>query len=358
MAFFKKFRDAQRPCCAALVAAAGSSSRMGGVNKLLQPLDGIPVLARTLTALQMARRIDEIVVAAREEDFLEISQLCRTYGITKCTKVIRGGESRAHSVLLAALEAGEGMELLAVQDGARPLVTPELIDDVAEQAARCGAAAPAVAVKDTIKAVRDDGTVAETLDRAALRAVQTPQIFESALLKAALQAAVEGGIPITDDCSAVERLGKRVYLVEGDEENLKITTPVDLILAEAILQAREIPTANSQTIGVRSVIQRPEAEALIAAIPSLAVEESSNWNKRYRENLLRMKSGDLYEVARVIKGLMFRERKRGLSNGERKMLHTARQILLSELVLAEDSGYEEVERRVEQAMLQTPEIQR
>ncbi len=212
MAFFKKFRDAQRPCCAALVAAAGSSSRMGGVNKLLQPLDGIPVLARTLTALQMARRIDEIVVAAREEDFLEISQLCRTYGITKCTKVIRGGESRAHSVLLAALEAGEGMELLAVQDGARPLVTPELIDDVAEQAARCGAAAPAVAVKDTIKAVRDDGTVAETLDRAALRAVQTPQIFESALLKAALQAAVEGGIPITDDCSAVERLGKRVYL--------------------------------------------------------------------------------------------------------------------------------------------------
>lgn len=107
----------------------------------------------------------------------------------------------------------------------------------------------------------------------------------------------------------------------------------------------KIPTANSQTIGVRSVIQRPEAEALIAAIPSLAVEESSNWNKRYRENLLRMKSGDLYEVARVIKGLMFRERKRGLSNGERKMLHTARQILLSELVLAEDSGYEEVERR-------------
>ena len=93
-------------------------------------------------------------------------------------------------------------------------------------------------------------------------------------------------------------------------------------------------------------------------VPSLAVEESSNWNKRYRENLLRMKSGDLYEVARVIKGLMFRERKRGLSNGERKMLHTARQILLSELVLAEDSGYEEVERRVEQAMLQTPEIQR
>ena len=239
MGFFKRFREAQRPRCAALVAAAGSSSRMGGVNKLLQPLDGVPVLARTLTALQLARRIDEIVVAAREEDFLTISQLCRTYGITKCAKVVRGGESRAHSVLLAALEAGEDAELLAVQDGARPLVTPDLIDAVAEQAAQRGAAAPAVPVKDTIKAVRSDGTVAETLDRSVLRAVQTPQIFQRDLLKAALQAAIEGNIPVTDDCSAVERMGKRVYLVEGDEENLKITTPVDLILAEAILHDRE-----------------------------------------------------------------------------------------------------------------------
>ena len=241
MAFFKKFREAQRPRCTALVAAAGSSTRMGGINKLLQPLDGTPVLIRTLTALQQARRVDEIVGAAREEDLVEISRLCRTYGISKCAKVVRGGESRAHSVLLAALEAREDAELLAVQDGARPLVTPELIDAVAEAAARTGAAAPAVPVKDTVKTVRGDGTVAETLNRDILRAVQTPQIFESSLLKAALQAAVEGGIPVTDDCSAVERLGKRVYLVEGDEENLKITTPVDLLLAEAILERREDP---------------------------------------------------------------------------------------------------------------------
>ena len=239
MAFFKKFREAQRPRCTALVAAAGSSTRMGGGNKLLLPLDGVPVLVRTLTALQQARRVDEIVIAAREEELVEISRLCRTYGITKCAKVVRGGESRAHSVLLAALEAREDSELLAVQDGARPLVTPELIDAVAEAAARTAAAAPAVPVKDTVKAVRADGTVEQTLDRGALRAVQTPQIFESSLLKAALQSAVEGNVQVTDDCSAVERLGKRVYLVEGDEENLKITTPVDLILAEAILQARE-----------------------------------------------------------------------------------------------------------------------
>lgn len=237
--FLKKVREARRPRCAALVAAAGSSQRMGGVNKLLQPLEGVPVLARTLAALQVAGSIDEIIVAAREEDILEISQLCRTYGLSKCVKVVRGGENRVHSVLLAALEASPEMELLAVQDGARPLVTPELIDRVVNAAARCSAAAPAVAVKDTVKAAAADGRVEETLDRTRLRAVQTPQVFDASLLKAALQSALEQDAPVTDDASAVERLGKAVYLVEGEEENLKITTPSDLILAEAIIRARE-----------------------------------------------------------------------------------------------------------------------
>lgn len=237
--FWKKAREARQPRCAALVAAAGSSARMGGVNKLLQPLDGVPVLVRTLAAFQVSGSVDEVVVAAREEDILEISQLCRTYGLTKCKKVIRGGENRVHSVLLAALEASPEMELLAVQDGARPLVTPELIGRVVSAAARCSAAAPAVAVKDTVKAAREDGRVEETLDRTRLRAVQTPQVFEASLLKAALQSALEQGAPVTDDASAVERLGKAVFLVEGEEENLKITTPADLILAEAIVKARE-----------------------------------------------------------------------------------------------------------------------
>lgn len=239
ISWFKKLREANRPYCTALVAAAGSSRRMGGVNKLLQPLDGVPVLVWTLMALQKAERVDEIVVATREEDLIEISQLCRTYGIGKCKKVIRGGESRVHSVLLAALEASPETALLAVQDGARPLVTPEVIDRVVRAAERCGAAAPAVAVKDTIKAVREDGAVKETLERRALRAVQTPQVFESSLLKAALQNALEKELPVTDDCSAVELLGKVVVLVEGDEENLKITTPIDLVLASAVLQDRE-----------------------------------------------------------------------------------------------------------------------
>ena len=236
--FFKRAREARRPRCAALVAAAGSASRMGGVDKQLTELDGVPVLVRTLLALENARRVDTIVVAAREDQLVEISRLCREYGITKCAKVVRGGENRVHSVLLAALEAGDA-ELLAVQDGARPLTTPQLIDEVIALAERCGAAAPAVPVKDTVKQVRSDGAVERTLDRSALRAVQTPQVFQADLLKAALQSALESGAAVTDDCGAVERLGKTVYLTEGDETNLKITTPADLILAEALLRAGE-----------------------------------------------------------------------------------------------------------------------
>ena len=238
MGFFRRFQEAQRPFCTAIVAAAGSSTRMGGeVNKLLLPLEGVPVLARTLTALDLASRVDAIVIAAREEDILPFSELCRTYGIRKPVKVVRGGDRREESVLRAALEADPRTELLAVQDGARPLVTPALIDAVAEKAARCNAAAPAIPVKDTIK-VAADGTVRETLDRSTLRAIQTPQIFEADLLKAALQSALEAGAELTDDCSAVERLGKVVYLVEGDEANLKITTPLDMTIAAALLQSR------------------------------------------------------------------------------------------------------------------------
>ena len=238
MGFFRRFQEAQRPFCTAIVAAAGSSTRMGGgVSKLLLPLEGVPVLARTLTALDLASRVDAIVIAAREEDILPFSDLCRTYGIRKPVKVVRGGDSREESVLRAALEADPRTELLAVQDGARPLVTPALIDAVAEKAARCNAAAPAIPVKDTIK-VAEDGTVRETLDRGTLRAIQTPQIFEADLLKAALQSALEAGAELTDDCSAVERLGKVVYLVEGDEANLKITTPLDMTIAAALLKSR------------------------------------------------------------------------------------------------------------------------
>ena len=239
MAFFKKLRQTRRRSCTAIVAAACSSTRMGkGFNKLMTPLGGIPVLARTLQALDQAACVDAIVIAAREEDILPFSDLCRAYGICKPVKVVRGGQNRTESVLLAALEADEATELLAVQDGARPLITPELIDAVILKADRCNAAVPVIPVKDTIKVVQDDH-IDGTPDRSNLFAVQTPQVFESALLKAALQAALEADAPQTDDSAAVERLGKLVYTVDGDERNIKITTPMDLIIAEAILAERQ-----------------------------------------------------------------------------------------------------------------------
>jgi len=244
--------SAVRPTCTAILAAAGSSQRMGGENKLLLPLDGMPeaellsgilkpcyvVLAHTLRAVDAAQSVDEIVIAAREEDLLTYAELCKTYGIRKPVKVVVGGATRQESVLRAALEARADAKLLAVQDGARPLVTPELFDAVVLRAAVCAAAAPAVPVHDTIKLARDR-RVTETPDRSMLFAVQTPQVFDAGLLKAALQSALTEHAALTDDCSAVERLGKEVYLTDGDEENIKITTPLDLIVAETILRRRE-----------------------------------------------------------------------------------------------------------------------
>ncbi len=231
-------KENSRPICSAVVAAAGSSSRMGGENKLLMVLDGIPVLARTLLALDSALLVDEIIVAARESDLLEMAELCRIYGIRKPCKIVRGGGSRLESVLLAAAECRQDASFIAVHDGARPLADGSFIDAVIRYAWRTNAAAPAVPVKDTIKVARD-GVVESTPDRSVLFAVQTPQVFDAQLLRAALQSAYDCGAEITDDCSAVERIGKEVYLTDGSYENIKITTPEDVILASAILRRRE-----------------------------------------------------------------------------------------------------------------------
>lgn len=114
----------------------------------------------------------------------------------------------------------------------------------------------------------------------------------------------------------------------------------------------KIPVANSQVIGIRGIMSQAEAETLLNAIPALSVESNANWNKRYQENMLRLKSGDLYEVARVVKALMYRDLQKGLSTGERKMLHSARQIMISEIVLAQSCAYQEAESRLDRAMMQ------
>ena len=229
----------RRPYCAALVPAAGKSERMGGTDKLTAQLGGIPVLERTLLALDGASLVDEIVVAVRPERLEELAALCARVGVKKPLRVVEGGASRAQSVLLAALAASDRCELLAVHDGARPLILPEQVDEMVRLVRQTYAAAPALPVTDTVKVADTAGLVQSTPDRRTLFAVQTPQVFQANILKAALQSAIEAGAELTDDCSAVERLGKEVYLAPGWRENIKITTASDLTLAEALLRERE-----------------------------------------------------------------------------------------------------------------------
>ena len=236
---FGRFRRKKNviPVCSVVVPAAGSSTRMEGQDKMLLMLGDFPVLARTLRALEESPFVDEVVVVTRGDLMVAVSQLCKDFGCAKVTQVVSGGATRVQSVLAGVRAVRTDAELIGVHDGARPFVTGEIIEAVVQKAAECGAAAPAVPVKDTIKRAVD-GTVAETLDREELYAVQTPQVFESSLLKAALQKAVEDNAPVTDDCSAVERLGMTVILTKGSDETIKITTPADVNLGLGILNGR------------------------------------------------------------------------------------------------------------------------
>lgn len=225
------------PFCTAVVPAAGSSTRMEGQDKMLLELGDRPVLVRTLQALEACALIHEIVVVTREDLVVPVSRLCRDFGLEKVAKVVTGGATRTLSVLAGIRSASPEAELIAVHDGARPFVTQEVLEEVIRKAAECGAAAPAVPVTDTVKRAKD-GVVEETLDRETLFAIQTPQVFEASLLKAALQKAAEEGVTLTDDCAAVERLGMRISLTRGDRANLKLTTPTDLDLGLGILIGR------------------------------------------------------------------------------------------------------------------------
>lgn len=232
--FWRKKKKAPGILCSAVVVAAGSSTRMG-TDKLMLTLGGIPVIVRTLKAVEAAPSVDEIILVTREDMMVPLSQLCQEFALTKVTKVIRGGKTRTESVRLGTLEASGDAQVIAIHDGARPLVTTEVIESAIAQALESGAAAPAVPVKDTIKVARR-GIVESTPDRASLFAVQTPQVFEASLIRAALQKALDDGAELTDDCSAVERLGMKVVLTEGNVRNLKLTTPEDILTAEALLE--------------------------------------------------------------------------------------------------------------------------
>lgn len=222
--------------CGAVIVAAGSASRMGGIDKVMAPLGGEPMILRTVRAFEDCEAVKEIVIVTREDLMGPIAEICS--GFTKIRSVVQGGSSRQESVKLGLLAFSKEVRLAAVHDGARPLVSGELIDKVIRAAHSYGAAAPAIPVKDTIK-IFEGGFIAATPDRSTLRAVQTPQVMDRDLLLGALEKAEQEGIALTDDCSAVEHIGMRVRLVEGEERNLKVTTPLDLKIAELLLEEKK-----------------------------------------------------------------------------------------------------------------------
>lgn len=218
----------------AVIAAAGSSSRMGGRDKLAEPLDGIPVILRTLAAVEAVPEIREIVVVTREDRVEEYRRL-----LGQCSRlraVVPGGSTRQESVRNGVRALSPDCTLAAIHDGARPLVTPEVFAQCIEAARSCGAATAAVPVKDTIKLADEVGRVLDTPDRSRLWAVQTPQIFDRERYLRAAEEAERKGLSCTDDCQLFEAMGWEVQLVMGDYRNLKLTTPEDFLAAGAYLE--------------------------------------------------------------------------------------------------------------------------
>ncbi|MEE8363932.1 MAG: 2-C-methyl-D-erythritol 4-phosphate cytidylyltransferase [Dehalococcoidia bacterium] len=223
----------------AVVVCAGDGLRMGGVDKALLPVRGRAVLLHSLDLFESAPRVASVVVVLSERNLEASRELIRAEGFKKVVATVRGGERRQDSVRqgLEALAAhgGEGLRWVLVHDGARPLARGDLIERGLEAVTRTGAAAPGVPVSDTVKRVDASGLVEDTPSRAALRAVQTPQVFGIDVLRSAYQA-VNGDV--TDDAAAVEAMGGDVVVFEGDPENIKLTEPEDIQRVEAILARR------------------------------------------------------------------------------------------------------------------------
>ncbi|MBQ3135553.1 MAG: 2-C-methyl-D-erythritol 4-phosphate cytidylyltransferase [Oscillospiraceae bacterium] len=234
----RRKRSAKTDICSAVVVAAGSARRMEGIDKVMTPLGGVPILVRTLRVFQNCEQVHEIVIVTREDLLADVAKLCKAYNLDKVSGIVVGGTERVLSVQAGLRQVRKDAALIAIQDGARPFLSQQVLGDVLHQAKLSGAAAPAIAVTDTIKRVDAKELICDTVDRSCLRAVQTPQVFQADLIRAAIRKAVDDGAPVTDDCSAVERLGMKVVLTPGERENIKVTTPFDMILGQAILEAR------------------------------------------------------------------------------------------------------------------------
>ena len=221
----------------AIIVAAGDSRRMG-FDKLFTAIAGKPVIAHTISAFQRANSVNEIIVVAREDRQDEIKTIVRDRRSEKVRSIVPGGKHRQDSVRAGLDQLDSATRWVAVHDAARPLITPEQIERVFQQCANHGAAALAEPINDTLKRADSDLLVSGSVDRDQLYAMQTPQIFERQLLEDAYRAVCAENIFVTDEVSAVERMGRKVALVVNGDFNFKITYPRDLPLADFVLKQR------------------------------------------------------------------------------------------------------------------------
>lgn len=220
----------------AIIVAAGKSERMGsGTDKAFLSLGSRPVLAYSVMAFEACTDVDEVVLVVRKEKLIAARGMARMFGCSKLRAVVAGGRNRQDSVA-AGLEAlGEDSRIVVVHDGARPMISPELISSTIKTAKRSGSAVAARKITDTVKYVERGLSVDHTIDRNHLWASQTPQAFKTDLLRKAYARIVETGTSVTDESAALELIGEKVRLVENEHPNVKITTSEDLNLAAVLM---------------------------------------------------------------------------------------------------------------------------
>ncbi len=222
----------------AVIVAAGSASRMGGINKIFYELDGIPVIIRTLSVFQQCREIDEIVLVVQDRDIAYARRICSESGIGKLTKIVPGGQVRCVSSYNGVSAVSEKSDIVIIHDGARPFVTEDMLLNAIDAAVKYSAATAAIPVTSTVKR-GENGFVGSTVDRENLFEIQTPQAFKTDIIKGALENAANRGSEITDDCMAAEAIGLHPRLFDGSRANIKITVKEDLDIAHGILKGRE-----------------------------------------------------------------------------------------------------------------------
>lgn len=223
-----------------IIPAAGRSKRMvSPTSKQFMALDNMPVLAHTLKAFEQSKKVDQVIVVGNAKDLSYCrNHLFKKYDFKKVTHLIQGGRRRQDSVFKGLQALPPDTEYVVIHDGARPLVTPELIDKAIAEVKRSSAVVVGIPLKDTIKVATQDQVVEYTLDRPRLWAIQTPQVFKTEILVRAHRQARADKFWGTDDASLVERMGNPVKVIMGSEENVKITTPIDMVTARAILMGR------------------------------------------------------------------------------------------------------------------------